>query len=68
MIAVCSEIHTEEINAVWGQNIEFLGASAKFRKATTSFDMSGCPSFRLPLCPSVRMEQLGSHRTDLYEI
>jgi hypothetical protein len=34
----------------------FLGAFAKLRKATTSFVMS------------VRMEHLGSHKTDFHEI
>ena len=24
IIAVCSEVHTEHINALWGQNVEFL--------------------------------------------
>jgi hypothetical protein len=37
-----------------------LGAVAKLRKATVSFVM--------PVCPSDRMEQLGSHRTDFHEI
>jgi hypothetical protein len=36
-----------------------LGAFAKLRKATISSIMS--------VCPSVRMEQLGSHWTDFYE-
>jgi len=36
----------------------FLGAFAKLRKATVTFVMS--------LRPSVRMRQLGCHRTDLY--
>ena len=41
---------------------EGLGAFAKkMRKATIDFVMS-------PLRPSVRMEQLGSHWTDFYEI
>jgi hypothetical protein len=38
----------------------FLGAFAKLRKATISFVMS--------ICPSVRMEQPGSHWTDFHEI
>ena len=37
---------------------QFLGASAKLRKAIISFFM----------CQSVRMGQLGSHRTDFHEI
>ena len=41
-----------------------LSAFAKLRKATISFVMSVRPSVRL----SVRMEQLGSHWTDFYEI
>jgi hypothetical protein len=39
---------------------QFLGASAKLRKATISFVMS--------VCPSARVEQLGSHWTDIHEI
>jgi hypothetical protein len=39
---------------------QFLGAFAKLRKATISFFMS--------VCLSVRMEQLGSHWTDVHEI
>jgi hypothetical protein len=38
----------------------FLGAFAKLRKATINFVMS--------VCPSVRMEQLGSHWADFHEI
>jgi len=38
----------------------FLGAFAKLRKATVSFLMT--------VSPSVHMEQLGSHRTDFYDI
>jgi hypothetical protein len=38
----------------------FLGAFAKLRKATVSFVVSARPS--------VRMEHLGSHRTDFHEI
>jgi len=41
---------------VFGQ---FLDAFAKSRTATVSFVMA---------CPSVRMEQLGSHRKDFHEI
>jgi hypothetical protein len=36
-----------------------LGTIAKLRKATINFVMS--------VCPSVRMEQLGSHWTDFHE-
>ena len=39
IIAVCSEIHRKHINALWGQNVEFLGAFANSRKATMSFFM-----------------------------
>jgi len=42
----------------------FLSAFAKFRKSNISFIMSVC----LPVCLSVRMEQLGYHWTDFYEI
>jgi len=44
------QINIEEINDDCNQ---FLGAFAEFLKATISFVMSACPS--------VRMEQLGSH-------
>jgi hypothetical protein len=46
------------------EHVSFLGAFAKLRKATISFVMSDC----LPVCPSVRMEQLGSQQTDFDEI
>jgi len=42
----------------------FLGVFAKLRKATLSFVMS----IRLPLGPSVRIEQLGSHSMEFNEI
>jgi len=38
----------------------FLGEFAKLRKATISFVMS--------VCPSVRMEQIGSYWMDFHEI
>jgi len=41
-------------------SLVFLGAIAKLWKATVSFVVS--------VCPYVRMDQLGSHRTDFYEI
>ena len=41
----------------------FLGAFGKLRKATIRFVMSVRPS----VCTSLRMEQLGSHRTDFDE-
>jgi hypothetical protein len=39
--------------------LSILGSFAKFQKANIGFVM---------FCPSVRMEQLGSHWTDFYEI
>jgi len=41
-------------------NIMLLRGFAKFRKATIGFIMSVCPSY-----PSVLVEQLGSHGTDI---
>jgi hypothetical protein len=41
-------------------HVAFLGALAKLQKTTISFVM--------PVCPSARMEQLGSRRTDFHEI
>jgi hypothetical protein len=35
IIAVCSEIHTELINALCGQNVEFLMPHLPVRKVTT---------------------------------
>jgi hypothetical protein len=53
IIAVCSEIHTKHINTLCGQNVEFLCAFAKLRKATIgSSCLSVCPhgiTRRLPL-------------------
>jgi hypothetical protein len=60
IIAVCSEIHTKHINVRCGQNVEFLEAFAKFRKSTMSSVVS--------VCPSIRIEQLGSNWTDFHEI
>jgi len=48
-----------QIYPVWCTYV-FLGAFAKLLKAT----ISAC----LSVCLSVRMEQLGSHRTDFHEI
>jgi len=45
-----------------------LGAFAKWRKATTSFVMSDCPSVRLLDRPSVSMEQFGYNWMDFHEI
>ena len=47
---------------------EFLGAFAKWRKATVSFVIPVCLSVCLSVCPSVRLEQLRPHLTDFYEI
>ena len=60
IIAICSEIRSNHINALCGQNVELWGALAKLRKATLNFVMS----VRLP----VRKEQIVSHWTDLHEI
>jgi hypothetical protein len=46
----------------------FSGAFAKWRKATRSFVVSVCLPVCLSLSPYVRMEQLGTHRTDWHEI
>ena len=35
IIAVCSEIHTKHINALWGQNVEFLNVKLVLRLVTT---------------------------------
>jgi hypothetical protein len=55
IIAVCSEIHTKHINTLCGQNVGFLGAFAKLRKATVNFVicLSVCPSNNSP--PAVRI-------------
>ena len=42
------------------KSFQFLGAFAKLWKATTGFD--------IPVCPSTRMKQLGSHWTEFHEI
>jgi len=55
IIAVCSEIHTKHINTLCGQNVEFLGAFAKFRKATVYFVMSVRPSAWNNLAPTGRV-------------
>jgi hypothetical protein len=49
---------------IWLNIHPFLGAFAKLRKVITSFVMSVC----LSVCLSVRMEQLGSHRKEFYDI
>ena len=48
------------LHGVHWENVVFLGAFVKLRKATISFVMS--------VRPSVRLEQLGSHWTDFHEI
>ena len=58
IIAVCSEIHTKHINTLCAQNVEYLRAFAKLRKAIISFVIF--------VCQYARMEQLGSHCTDLF--
>jgi hypothetical protein len=52
--------HKYHSNTLYGQNVEFLGAFAKLRKATTSFVMS--------VRSSVSMKLLGCHMTDFSEI
>jgi hypothetical protein len=52
---------------IW-QTHPFLGAFAKLRKATSSFVIFVCPSVLPSFLPSFRMEQLGSHCSDFYEI
>ena len=50
-----------EISVVtWPLSVASLGAFAKLRNATVCYVMSACPS--------VRMEQLGCHWADFYEI
>ena len=50
------------IESLWPgtDRYDILGAFVKLRKATISFVMS--------VCPSVRVEQLGSHWTEFHEI
>ena len=60
IIAVCSEVRTKRINTLCGQNVEFLGASAKLRKSAVIFIVS--------VRPSLRMEQRGFLWTHLHEI
>jgi hypothetical protein len=56
--------YSDIIIRVLRPTVGLLGAFAKFRKPTVSFVMSVYLSIR----SSVRMKQLGSHWTDLYEI
>jgi len=39
MIAVCSEIHTEHINTVCGQNVELLNVKLAVHIVTTELQM-----------------------------
>jgi hypothetical protein len=48
---------------LWAERI-FLGAFAKWRKATIQLLASPC----LSVCLYIRMKQLGSHWTDFHEI
>jgi hypothetical protein len=58
-----SEDHKAHINIIDAKKtLNFLSAFATLRKATSSFVMS------LSVHLSIRMEQLGSHWTDLFEI
>jgi hypothetical protein len=51
------------------QKVEFLGTFAKLQKRLlASSCLSVSQSACLPVCLSVRMEQLGSHWTDFHEI
>jgi hypothetical protein len=52
----------QHFNTHWRESLKlsFVGAFEKLREATISFVMS--------VCPSVRMEQLGSHWTVFHEI
>ena len=49
--------------SVWETFQNLLGTFAKLRRAAIRFVMSVCPSI-----PSVRMQHLGSHWTDIHEI
>ena len=59
-----NNVRLKELLPGCGTESSFLGAFPKLRKATIIFVMSVCLSARL----SIRMEQLGSHRTDFHEI
>jgi len=56
---------------LWEASI-FSVAFAKFRKANINFvksvPLSAHLSFRLSICPSILMEQLGSHWMDFHEM
>ena len=53
--AVCSEIHTKHINTLCAQNVEYLRAFEKLRKATISFVISVCLSARNNSAPIGRV-------------
>jgi hypothetical protein len=55
IIAVCSQIHTKDINTLCVQNVQFLGAFAKLRKANNSFVMSIRPFARNKSAPTARI-------------
>ena len=61
----CSQIiRKENVSFISTDDLSFIGAFAKLRKAIISCAMSVRPSVR----PSARLEQLGSHCTDFHEI
>jgi hypothetical protein len=47
-ISAFSENCQNNIKAMWGHKVEFLGAIAKLRKVTVNFVTPACPSVRLP--------------------
>jgi hypothetical protein len=56
--AVCSEMQTDYTNTVCGQNVEFLGVLAKFRKAKISFPMPvRSPAWKNPASGKTRLPQ-----------
>ena len=61
IIAVCSEIHTEHVNALCGQNGELLGAFAKMSK-------NNFLKFFVFLSQSIHMKQLISDWMDCHEV
>jgi hypothetical protein len=53
LIAVCSEIHTKQVNTVCGQNVEFMnvkpgGAYSKYRALELSINKYFCPHVCVP--------------------
>jgi len=59
IIVVCSEIHTKHINTLCGQNVEFLGAFANFRRAAVSFVM--CLSIRPHGAPRLPLDSFSGN-------